>query len=119
MKTEEDFSQQAPPDGAPGIVGPTKLSILDIKARDQSDRHFNVEMQLLVFPHYQKRILYYACRLHQQQQTARQCRLADAVRVHVHRPAGCAPGARGSGRGVSWESSLATSFLRSRLRRAS
>src|SRR5580704_9888395 len=38
-----------------------KLSILDIKARDQSGRQFNVEMQMLGFPYYEKRILYYAC----------------------------------------------------------
>jgi predicted transposase/invertase (TIGR01784 family) len=44
-----------------------KLSILDIKARDQSGRQFNIEMQLLAFPYYEKRILYYACKLHQQQ----------------------------------------------------
>jgi predicted transposase/invertase (TIGR01784 family) len=44
-----------------------KLSILDIKARDETGRQFNVEMQMLAFPHYPKRILYYACKLHQQQ----------------------------------------------------
>src|SRR5262249_33660393 len=44
-----------------------KLSILDIKARDQSGRQFNIEMQLLAFPYYEKRILYYACKLYQQQ----------------------------------------------------
>ena len=44
-----------------------KLSILDIKARDQTGRQFNIEMQLLAFPYYEKRILYYACKLHQQQ----------------------------------------------------
>lgn len=44
-----------------------KLSILDIKARDQSGRQFNVEMQMLAYPNYEKRIVYYACRLHQQQ----------------------------------------------------
>jgi predicted transposase/invertase (TIGR01784 family) len=44
-----------------------KLSILDIKARDQSGRFFNIEMQMVAFPHYQKRILYYWARLHQQQ----------------------------------------------------
>jgi predicted transposase/invertase (TIGR01784 family) len=44
-----------------------KLSILDIKARDQSGRQFNVEMQMLPFAHYEKRILYYWARLHQQQ----------------------------------------------------
>jgi predicted transposase/invertase (TIGR01784 family) len=44
-----------------------KLSILDIKARDQSGRQFNIEMQMLAFRYYEKRILYYASRLHQQQ----------------------------------------------------
>jgi predicted transposase/invertase (TIGR01784 family) len=44
-----------------------KLSILDIKARDQSGRQFNVEMQMLAFRYYEKRILYYWSRLHQQQ----------------------------------------------------
>jgi predicted transposase/invertase (TIGR01784 family) len=44
-----------------------KLSILDIKARDQTGRQFNVEMQMLASAHYDQRILYYACRLHQQQ----------------------------------------------------
>jgi predicted transposase/invertase (TIGR01784 family) len=44
-----------------------KLSILDIKARDRSGRQFNVEMQLLAFPYYEKRILYYWCKLYQQQ----------------------------------------------------
>jgi predicted transposase/invertase (TIGR01784 family) len=44
-----------------------KLSILDIKARDQSGRHFNLEMQMLAYRYYDKRILYYASRLHQSQ----------------------------------------------------
>ena len=44
-----------------------KLSILDIKARDQSGRQFNIEMQLLAFPHYQKRVVYYLAKFHQQQ----------------------------------------------------
>ena len=44
-----------------------KLSILDIKARDQSKRQFNIEMQILAFRHYEKRILYYGTRLHQHQ----------------------------------------------------
>ncbi|CAN5182022.1 hypothetical protein BH10PLA2_BH10PLA2_08100 [soil metagenome] len=44
-----------------------KLSILDIKARDQSGRQFNIEMQMMSYPAYDKRILYYASRLHQQQ----------------------------------------------------
>jgi predicted transposase/invertase (TIGR01784 family) len=34
-----------------------KLSILDIKARDQTGRQFNVEMQMLAFRYYEKRIL--------------------------------------------------------------
>ena len=44
-----------------------KLSILDIKARDLSGRQFNVEMQMLAFRYYEKRILYYCAKLHQQQ----------------------------------------------------
>jgi len=44
-----------------------KLSILDIKARDQAGRQFNVEMQMLAFRYYDKRILYYWAKLHQQQ----------------------------------------------------
>jgi predicted transposase/invertase (TIGR01784 family) len=44
-----------------------KLSILDIKARDQASRQFNVEMQILTFRYYEKRILYYWAKLHQQQ----------------------------------------------------
>jgi len=44
-----------------------KLSILDIKARDQAGRQFNVEMQMLALRAYDKRILYYFCKLHQQQ----------------------------------------------------
>jgi predicted transposase/invertase (TIGR01784 family) len=44
-----------------------KESILDIKARDQSGRQFNVEMQVIAHPHFDKRIVYYASRLHQQQ----------------------------------------------------
>jgi predicted transposase/invertase (TIGR01784 family) len=44
-----------------------KLSILDIKARDQSGRQFNIEMQMLAYRYYEKRILYYAAKLHQQQ----------------------------------------------------
>src|SRR5579862_3038451 len=44
-----------------------KLSILDIKARDQAGRQFNVEMQMLLYRHFGKRIFYYGSRLHQQQ----------------------------------------------------
>jgi predicted transposase/invertase (TIGR01784 family) len=44
-----------------------KLSILDIKARDRTGRHFNIEMQMIAFRYYEKRILYYWAKLHQQQ----------------------------------------------------
>ncbi len=44
-----------------------KLSILDVKARDQSGRQFNLEMQMLAYRYYDKRILYYWARLHPQQ----------------------------------------------------
>jgi predicted transposase/invertase (TIGR01784 family) len=44
-----------------------KLSNLDIKARDESGRQFNVELQMLADRYYEKRILYYTARLHQQQ----------------------------------------------------
>lgn len=44
-----------------------KLSILDIKARDQSGRQFNVEMQLLATPYFRQRVPYYWARLHQSQ----------------------------------------------------
>ena len=44
-----------------------KLSILDIKARDESGRQFNVEMQVGSYPAYEKRILFYWARLHSQQ----------------------------------------------------
>jgi predicted transposase/invertase (TIGR01784 family) len=44
-----------------------KLSILDINARDQSGRQFNVEMQMLAFRHFERRVLYYWSRLYQLQ----------------------------------------------------
>lgn len=44
-----------------------KLSILDIKARDQSGRLLNIEMQMLAYPDYDKRVLYYWSKLYQQQ----------------------------------------------------
>lgn len=44
-----------------------KSSILDIKARDQSGRQFNVEMQLLAYGAFRQRALYYWARLHQGQ----------------------------------------------------
>jgi predicted transposase/invertase (TIGR01784 family) len=34
-----------------------KLSILDIKARDRGGRQFNIEMQMLAYRYYDKRIL--------------------------------------------------------------
>ena len=44
-----------------------KLSILDIKARDQTGRQFNVEMQMLAAQYFEQRILYYWAKLYQQQ----------------------------------------------------
>lgn len=44
-----------------------KSSVLDIKARDQSGRHFNVEMQMLAHGAFRQRALYYWARLHQGQ----------------------------------------------------
>jgi predicted transposase/invertase (TIGR01784 family) len=44
-----------------------KLSILDIKARDDSGRQINVEMQMLPHSYFKSRILYYLAKLHQQQ----------------------------------------------------
>src|SRR5207237_6994874 len=44
-----------------------KLSVVDIKARDQSGRQFNVEMQLLPYGDFRQRVLYYWARLYQQQ----------------------------------------------------
>jgi predicted transposase/invertase (TIGR01784 family) len=44
-----------------------KLSVLDIKARDESGRQFNIEMQMLVYGAFRPRALYYWSRLHQGQ----------------------------------------------------
>jgi len=44
-----------------------KLTVLDIKARDQAGRLFNVEMQLLLPKHFRARILYYWAGLYRQQ----------------------------------------------------
>jgi predicted transposase/invertase (TIGR01784 family) len=44
-----------------------KFSILDIKARDESGRQFNVEMQMLGYGAFRSRALYYWSRLHQSQ----------------------------------------------------
>lgn len=44
-----------------------KFSVLDIKARDQSGRQFNVEMQMLAYGAFRQRALYYWSRLYQGQ----------------------------------------------------
>jgi predicted transposase/invertase (TIGR01784 family) len=44
-----------------------KLSILDIKARDQSGRQYNIEMQLLAHATFRERVLYYWAKFHQGQ----------------------------------------------------
>jgi predicted transposase/invertase (TIGR01784 family) len=44
-----------------------KLSVVDIKARDQQGRQFNIEMQLLPYADFPQRVLYYWARLYQQQ----------------------------------------------------
>jgi predicted transposase/invertase (TIGR01784 family) len=43
-----------------------KLSVLDIKARDETGRQFNVEMQMLATRSFVKRIIFYAAKLYQQ-----------------------------------------------------
>ena len=44
-----------------------KLSIVDIKARDQLGRQYNIEMQMLAYQVFRKRVLYYWAKLYQQQ----------------------------------------------------
>jgi predicted transposase/invertase (TIGR01784 family) len=44
-----------------------KISIVDIKARDENGRLYNIEMQMVAPRSYKQRIVYYATRLHQQQ----------------------------------------------------
>ena len=56
-----------------------KLSILDIKARDQSGRQFNVEMQMLAYGAFRERALYYWSKLYQGQ-------LQDGMGYHTLRP---------------------------------
>ena len=46
------------------VVLDEKLSILDIKARDQSGRQFNVEMQMAAHPGLRGRFLYYWAKLY-------------------------------------------------------
>jgi predicted transposase/invertase (TIGR01784 family) len=44
-----------------------KLSVVDIKARDQSGRQYDIEMQLLADRYFRGRVLYYWAKFHQQQ----------------------------------------------------
>lgn len=44
-----------------------KLSVVDIKARDEKGRLFNIEMQMLAVAFWRERILYYWSRLYSQQ----------------------------------------------------
>lgn len=44
-----------------------KLSIVDIKARDQRGRFFNVEMQMAAVANLRRRLLFYWARIYQQQ----------------------------------------------------
>ena len=44
-----------------------KLSVLDIKARDESGRLFNIEMQMLAYGPFRTRVLYYWAKLYQGQ----------------------------------------------------
>ena len=50
-----------PPEQAPVVMG-AKLSILDLKARDQGGRNFVVEMQLLHVAGFLNRVVYNACK---------------------------------------------------------
>jgi predicted transposase/invertase (TIGR01784 family) len=44
-----------------------KLSVVDIKAQDQHGRQFTIEMQLVAYGDFPRRVLYYWARLYQQQ----------------------------------------------------
>jgi len=44
-----------------------KLSVLDVKARDQGGRQYNIEMQLLTPSPFRQRVLYYWAKFHQAQ----------------------------------------------------
>lgn len=46
-----------------------KTTVLDIKARDETGRHFNIEMQMLAYGAFRQRALYYWAQLHQGQLT--------------------------------------------------
>lgn len=54
----------------PQETGDDKLSVLDLKARDQLGRQFNVEMQVVASRDLPKRFLFYWARLHSQQLAA-------------------------------------------------
>jgi predicted transposase/invertase (TIGR01784 family) len=56
-----------------------KLSIVDVKARDQNGRQFHVEMQILAERAFRSRVLFYWAQLHQQQ-------LQEGDPYHVVRP---------------------------------
>src|SRR5438309_5099109 len=56
-----------------------KLSILDIKARDQSGQQYNIEMQLLAHGAFRQRALYYWAKFHQGQ-------LQEGEGYHLLRP---------------------------------
>ena len=44
-----------------------KLIILDVKVRDQTGRYYNIEMQMLPFPCFSQRILFYWSQMYQEQ----------------------------------------------------
>jgi len=48
-------------------IADDKLSIVDVKARDQLGRQFLIEMQLVPQGFFRQRMLYYGARLHAQQ----------------------------------------------------
>jgi len=49
------------------VVLDEKLSILDIRARDQSGRQFNVEMQMVPHPSFPERFIYYWAKVYSRQ----------------------------------------------------
>ena len=66
-----------------------KLSILDIKARDQMGRQFNIEMQMISHAFLRERVLYYWAKFHQQQ-------IQQGDRYQVLRPTVCICFTRGA-----------------------
>lgn len=73
-----------PPELAPDVPG-AKLSILDVKCRDQSGRLFVVEMQLLHVAGFLNRIVYNACKAYVAELPAagRYGTLADVIAVSI------------------------------------